>query len=199
MGDPQGFLDAFTRPFISPFITSLHIHGIINAPIRMIRECVNMSALILSAADLECDSRSNPSRQYVPRPRLRSLKYLESHGAIEKLTGKGLTYHPIHLSTLRALTIYTDQIEDILCAQSIIGATDSLEELYLETQDNVCIPPRYYSASPLYLFLRPSSIQIQYQNNMYHWKGRSISKNQSCAFYMSMLFSGRPQMSAFLG
>ena len=198
LGEPQGFLDAFTRLFISPFITSLHIHGINNTPIRMIQECVNLSALTLSGAGLECDSRSNPSRQYVPRPRLRSLKYFESHGAIEKLTGKGFTYHPIHLSTLRALTIYTNHVKDILCMQSIIRATDSLEELYLETQDNICIPPRYFSTSPVYfssLQLNPNLIPEQH----YHWKGRSISKNQSCTSYMSMLFLGRPGMSASLG
>ncbi|KIM36985.1 hypothetical protein M413DRAFT_31161 [Hebeloma cylindrosporum] len=142
--DPQGFLDLFTRPFISPFITSLHIHGLDNAPIRMIQECVNLSALTLTLADLECDSRPNLSRQHVARPRLRSLTYRASPEAIKKLTGKGFTYHPIHLSTLRVLTIYTDEIEDILCAQSIIRATNSLEELYLVTEDNTCIPPRYY-------------------------------------------------------
>ena len=107
LGDPQGFLDAFTRPFISPFITSLHIHGINNAPIRMIQECVNLSALTLSAADLECDSRSNPSRQYVPRPRLRSLKYLESHGAIEKLGNAGRCFARQYESHFFSNTKYT--------------------------------------------------------------------------------------------
>ncbi|KIM35660.1 hypothetical protein M413DRAFT_32320 [Hebeloma cylindrosporum] len=143
--DPQGFLDAFTRPFISPFITSLHIQRIENAPIRMIQECVNLADLTLWDVDLECDSRPNPSRQYIPRPRLRSLTYRASPEAIKKLIGKGFTYHPIHLSTLRALTIYTDDIEDILYAQSIIRATNSLEELYLSTQGNIRVrhPPDY--------------------------------------------------------
>ena len=27
LADPQGFLDGFGRPFISPFVTSLHIKG----------------------------------------------------------------------------------------------------------------------------------------------------------------------------
>ncbi|KIM35650.1 hypothetical protein M413DRAFT_32309 [Hebeloma cylindrosporum] len=141
--DPQGFLDAFTRPFISPFITSLYIQGIKNTPIRMIQECVNLSDLTLRGVDFECDSRPNSSRKYVPRPRLRSLTYRASHGAIEKLLGKGFTSHPIHLSTLCALTIFTDEIEDILRAQSIIRATNSLQELYLETRGNICHPPDY--------------------------------------------------------
>lgn len=156
LADPQGFLDGFGRPFISPFVTSLHIKGMHNVPIRMIQECLNLSDLILSGADLECDSRSNPSRHHVPRPRLRRLQYFESHGAIDKLTGKRLTYHPIHLSTLRALTIYTDQIDDILCAQSIIRATNSLEELYLEAQESTSTPPRNLnSTSPLHSFHLP--------------------------------------------
>ncbi|KIM35653.1 hypothetical protein M413DRAFT_326504 [Hebeloma cylindrosporum] len=166
--DAQGFLDAFTRPFISPFITSLHIQAIDNAPIRIIQECVNLSDLTLwRVDDFECNSRPNPSRHHVPRPRLRRLKFLGSHGAIAKLTGRGLTYHPIHLSTLRALTIYTDRIEDILCAQSIIRATNSLEELYLETEGNICIPPRYYKQHVSlegHINLKKSNLRILHAN-----------------------------------
>ncbi|KIM35656.1 hypothetical protein M413DRAFT_32316 [Hebeloma cylindrosporum] len=165
--DPQGFLDAFTRPFISPFITSLHIHKINDAPIRMIQECVNLSALTLTLADLECDSTPNPSRKYVPRPRLRSLKYLESPGAIAKLIGRGFTYHPIHLSTLRALTTYIDELEDILCARSILKATNSLEELYLETEGNVCYPPDYrkkHVSLDGHINLKKSKLRILHAN-----------------------------------
>ncbi|KIM36981.1 hypothetical protein M413DRAFT_31159 [Hebeloma cylindrosporum] len=177
--DPQGFLDAFTRPFISPFITSLYIQVIRNAPIRMIQECVNLSDLTLTAVDLECDSRPNPSRQYVPRPRLRSLTYRLSHGAIEKLIGKGFTYHPIHLSILRALTIYTDEIEDIMCAQSIIRATNSLEELYLKSEGNKSFPPDYtrkHMSLEGHINLKKTNLRILHANVIF---GPSVDERLS--------------------
>jgi hypothetical protein len=152
--NPQAFLQGFARPFISPFITSLHIQGISNAPIRMIQECLNLTDLTFSGADLECVSRSTTSGNHTPRPHLRSLHYRESHRAIEKLVGKGLTYHPVHLSTLRILTLEIDQIDDVLCAQSIIRATNSLEELYLISEA--------ITSMPLLCFFCASRILMRY-------------------------------------
>jgi hypothetical protein len=139
--NPQALLNGFSRPFISPFITSLHLQGINNAPIRMIQECVNLSDLTLSGADLECVSPPTTSRNHIPRPHLRRLHYYGSHGAIQKLVGKGLTYHPVHLSTLRVLTTHIDRIDDVLCLQSVIRAANSLEELYLTTQAYTSMHP----------------------------------------------------------
>jgi hypothetical protein len=122
----------------------------------MIQECVNLSDLTFSGADLECVSRTTTSGNHTPRPHLRSLHYCESHRAIEKLVGKGFTHHPVHLSTLRILTLEIDQLDDVLCAQSIIRATNSLEELYLISEAIT----KYYVSLEGRIDLKKSNLRI---------------------------------------
>ncbi|KAF8906313.1 hypothetical protein CPB84DRAFT_1770539 [Gymnopilus junonius] len=120
--EPQSILDHFFPPFISPSITSLSLHRLLDVPIEVMTSCVNLTDLELLHVELIASEEEGGNQ---PHPlRLQRLAHRLAQPALTMLLqpiADGLD-PALDLSQLKAFTTYTGGQSGLQFEHEIIDA-----------------------------------------------------------------------------
>lgn len=131
LSEAKHFFKRVAAHYIIPTITSLYLKDLSTLPIDMIGRCVNLSELTLKGVDFA--RRVLFTTEPITQPRLKKFNYHRSHKGIQKILGIGQGLSAaLNMSGLQVLTISIDYLEDLKCAQKVLDASQSLENLSLD-------------------------------------------------------------------